>query len=121
MSALLQTFQLSTINHDIMLHPAWRGDVRGLHAEKILKKHQTPYLYILRAGEKTTENETDYYVSFLLPDLTTKHVPFIITVLSEGWYYDNTGSGGPYNNSTIDDVLYLIMHCNKEECKPLQK
>ena len=100
----------SSIVREIEEHPAWHGRVSGLEAEKMMRGRKIPYLYILRAGEY----ETDYYVTFLLPDLSIKHQPFIITDTAEGWYFENTGGGGPFTTASIDDVLHLIMHCGKQ-------
>lgn len=110
-----------SIHRDIQNHSAWYGNISGLKAEKMLRGRKTPYLYLLRAGENTIGNETDYYVSFILPDLTIKHQPFIITLTSEGWYYENYSAGGPYAQESIEDVLHLMMHCQQEDCEPLNK
>lgn len=120
MSALLRDFiESSTINQEIQLHPAWYGDISGLKAEKLLRGRNQPYLYLLRAGEHEGESETDYYVTFILPDNTVKHQPFVITLTSEGWYYENGSPGGPFTNASIDDVLHLMMHCSEHDCVPL--
>lgn len=113
MTALLE-FTASSIEQDIINHPTWLGRVSGLKAEKMLRGKKTPYLYVVREGEC----EGDYYVTFVLPDLSIKHQPFVITVAPEGWYYENVQGGGPYTEASIDDVLYLIMHCKKGECVP---
>lgn len=116
MSILLkeETHCLSSIEQEIANHPAWHGRMSGLSAEKLLRGRKTPYLYILRAGE----NEMDYYITFVLPDLSIKHQPFVITVTAEGWYYENSGNGGPFTTASIDDVLHLMMHCNKGANSP---
>ncbi len=116
MSTLLKEYtnNLSSIEQEIVNHPAWHGRMSGLSAEKLLRGRKTPYLYILRAGE----NEMDYYVTFVLPDLSIKHQPFVITVSPEGWYYENAGAGGPYTSASIDDVIHLIMHCGKGANSP---
>jgi hypothetical protein len=119
MSTLLQLFAEYSINQEIERHPAWLGPISGLKAEKLLRGRKKPYLYVLRAGEGERENETDYYVSFIIPDFSIKHQPFVITVTSEGWYFENAGIGGPYTHASIDDVLHLMMHCPKEACLPL--
>jgi len=113
MVTILQEFR-NSVELDIQLHPGWVGRVSGLKAEKLLRGKKTPYLYVIRAGECPS----DYYVTFVLPDLTIKHQPFVITHTAEGWHYENSGAGGPYTEATIDDVLHLIMHCDKEECAP---
>lgn len=111
MSTLLKehTNYLSSIEQEIANHPAWHGAISGLNAEKILRGRKTPYLYLLRAGE----NEMDYYITFLRPDLSIEHRPFVITVTPEGWHYENCSAGGPFVDASIDDVLHLIMHCSK--------
>lgn len=117
MTVLLET-SFSTINEEIQEHSAWKGWISGLAAEKMLRGNPVPFTFLLRGGEQVRENETDYYVTFVLPDLTIKHQPFVITLNPEGWYYENMFSGGPFLNESIDDVVYLIMHCNKDEAVP---
>src|SRR3569832_491300 len=108
MSAVLRKPAFHEINQVFLSHRAWNGRLSGLEADKMLRNQTTPYLYILREGENESKTETDYYVSFVLPDLSVKHQPFVITVAPEGWYYENAGSGGPYTYpASIDDVLYL--------------
>lgn len=119
MSACLAFLNTASILEDIVLHPSWHGEIRGLDAEKLLRGSQTPYLYLIRTGEKGTQNEINFYISFVLPDLSVRHQPVVITIAPEGWYYENGMPGGPYLDATIDDVLHLIMHCNKEQCIPL--
>ncbi len=106
-------FRTSLINQEISSHPAWRADIRGLHAE-ILLREKAPYTYLLRQGESSTENETDYYVSFVDKDSSIVHRPFIITITGEGWFYANGGQGGPFINKGIDHVLHLMMHCDRD-------
>jgi hypothetical protein len=115
-----KTLSLS-IHRDIQNHSAWYGNIPGLTADKMLRGRKTPYLYILRAGEEVSDAETNYYVSFILPDLSIRHQPFTITVTADGWYYENTGGGGPYVQESIEDVLHLMMHAQKEDCLPLKK
>jgi len=119
MSAILQNLCQASINAEIECHPAWMGRVSGLKAEKMLRGSQHPYLYLLRGGEWQRESETDYYVTFVLPDFSITHTPFVITVASEGWYCENGGNGGPYTDASIDDVMHLIMHCKKDACTPM--
>jgi hypothetical protein len=120
MSAILRKPVFDLVINEIETHSAWKGRMSGLKAEKMLRNQNTPYLYILRKGETESETETDYYVSFVLPDLSVKHQPFVITIAPEGWYYENQGVGGPFTDAvSIDDVLYLIMHCDKGTNKPL--
>lgn len=112
MSAVFNKFKLHAIKHEIKTHKAWMGRLSGLAGEKMLRGQTTPYLYILREGETENATETDYYVSFVLPDLSIRHKPFVITTTTEGWYYENHGGGGPFTDAvSIDDVLYLMMHC----------
>jgi hypothetical protein len=134
MSALLKSSKRSAVVHSIEEHPAWSGNipfdieqdiqlhaaylgrVSGLKAEKMVRKATKPYQYVLRAGE----TELDYYVTFSLPDGTVKHQPFVVTLASEGWSYENYCVGGPFKHASIDDVLHLIMHCHKSECSALE-
>lgn len=119
MSTQLELYVENSINQEIEYHSAWLGQISALKAEKYLRGHKKPYLYVLRAGEGERENETDYYVSFVLPDFSIKHQPFVITVTFEGWYFENGATGGPFTHESIDDVLHLMMHCPKEACVPL--
>ncbi len=122
MSAILKDKSLTlSIHQDIENHAAWHGEISGLAANKILRGRKTPYLYILRAGEPCGEDRVNYYVSFLLPDLRIHHEPFVITITSRGWCYEQGGAGGPYTDESIQDVLHEIMHCKKEDCVPLNK
>jgi hypothetical protein len=114
MTAILQENSVANVLENIQNHPAWYGLISGLQADKLLREKNTPYLFLLRKGEL----ENDYYVTFVLPDLSLKHQPFVLTETFEGWFYENSGPGGPYIEETIDDVLHLIMHCQKNECKP---
>lgn len=101
----------SSIIQGIEAHPAWHGRMSGLDAEKLLRGRKIPYLYILRDGEY----EMDYYVTFVLPDLSIRHQPFVITVAPEGWSFEQGGQGGPFASTvSIDDVLHLMMHCGKQ-------
>lgn len=120
MSAMLEKIFESHINDEIQSHPAWIGNISGLKAEKMLRGKNIPYLYVLRSGERKGAIETDYYVSFILPDNTIRHQPFVITLHPEGWYYENGNAGGPYNSwASINDVLHLMMHCEEGQNKPL--
>lgn len=103
------------IHEEIRGHKAWYGNVSGLVAEKMLRGRKTPYLYILRKGEHEADNKADYYVSFILPDLSIRHQPFIITVTPEGWEWENTGGGPCSAEASIEDVLHLMMHCDKSQ------
>jgi len=120
MTAILKDTCHSHINEEFIHHPAWIGRMSGLKAEKMLRGFRHPYLYLLRGGEYQRESETDYYVTYVSTDFSIKHTPFVITVGPEGWYYENAANGGPYSSQTsIDDVIHLIMHCEKEECTPM--
>lgn len=102
------------VERDIHSHIAWLGKISGLEAEKLLRGQKTPYLYVLREGE----HEGDYYVTFVLPNLTIHHQPFNISLTETGWYWLN-GGGGPLSvESRLDDILYLMMHCQEGECQP---
>ena len=105
----------SYIIQDIEAHPAWRGRLSGLEADKLMRGGKIPYRYILRAGEY----EGDYYVTYLLPDLSIKHQPFVINLTNDGWCFENTTPfAGPFTEAVIDDVIHLIMHCRKYACTP---
>ncbi|MBA3958011.1 MAG: hypothetical protein H0X51_06430 [Parachlamydiaceae bacterium] len=119
MTAILHEVINDTINQEIRQHDAWYGNITGLQAEKLLSDCDAPYTYVLRAGEFANEDTSDYYVSFVQPDFTIKHQPFIIMTSEEGWSFANGCGGGPYENASIDDVLYMIMHCKKDELQPL--
>ncbi len=117
MSALLQQQSIETVLPEIEQHPAWVGNVSALIIEKFLKEFSTPYLFVLRAGE----NKGDYYVTYIDPNgrhSKIVHRPFVITVTSEGWYYENCSAGGPFIDRTIDAVIHSIMHCEEWECVP---
>lgn len=105
----------NSVSQEIEIHPAWHGNISGLKAEKLLRGRKTPYLFILRSGE----HEGDYYVTFILPDLTIKHQPFVISTTNEGWYFQNGGNGGPFTTTCFEDVLHLIMHCRKSDPTPI--
>jgi hypothetical protein len=122
MSALSNKLQEFTIFEGIECHPAWHGLLTGISTEKMLRKIQVPFTYILRKGEHTNiENEEHYYVSFVLPDLTVKHQALIVTTSPEGWCYENGKPGGPFQNISLEPVLHLIMHCEEGQCTPLIK
>lgn len=104
------------VENDIRSNAAWLGYISGLKAEKMLRGHKAPYLYVLREGE----HEGDYYVTFVLPNQTIFHQPFTISATETGWYYEQ-GGGGPLTiESRLDDVLHLIMHCEKGQCHPFE-
>ncbi len=120
MSAIIQNIDTQQIHDEIKSHPAWRGALSGLKADQMLRA-KTPWAYILRKGHFEDEHEVEYYVTFAHFDGSVRHVPFVITTAIEGWYYTNTGGGGPFNYGvqSIDDVVHLIMHSLKEDTKPL--
>lgn len=95
-------------------HPAWHGMIAGLEAEDRLRGHK-PSVYLLRKGEIPNH----YYVSFVLPDGTFKHQPFMVRSTPDGWYCRNASGTGPFLNLTIHDVVHIIMHCQKEDVHPL--
>lgn len=109
-----KTTYKDAVTQEIESHSAWHGHMSGLVAEKLLRGKNTPYLYLLRSGE----HEGDYYVTYLLPDLTVKHQPFIITSTSEGWHCQNGGNWENLTTASFDDILHLIMHCTKFQPKP---
>lgn len=115
MSTVAKKFVEAAVHEEIRSHKAWYGNISGLVAEKMLRGRKTPYLFILRKGENETENKADYYVSFIMPDFSIKHQPFIITVTQNGWNWENTGGGTCSPEASIEDVLYLMMHCEKSQ------
>ncbi len=118
MSAVSNTVDES-IFQEMLFHPAWLGAVTGLTAEKMLRGKKT-FLYVLRQGEKSLAKGTEnFYVTFVGADQSIRHQPFTITLSPEGWYYENGGGGGPFVNTSMNDVLPMIMHCEKGQCKPL--
>lgn len=126
MSALSKKLHKFTIFEGITCNPAWHGNMTGIDAERTLRNlegnQKVPFLYILRKGEPSTkENEEHYYVSFLLPDLSVKHQALVVFMGNDGWCYENTKPGGPYQNLSLDPVLHLIMHCEEGECIPFVK
>ena len=119
MNNFYEQIRINSIELEIESHSAWLGHVPGLEAEKLLRGRKIPYLYVLRSGETATQNQKDYYVTFIDSDLSVKHQPFVVTTAVEGWYFENGAGGGPYKDASIMDVLHLIMHCSKDECTPL--
>lgn len=115
---------LSNVDHEIQNHPAWVGHITGLKAEKMLRGLKIPYLYVLRAGEQIEneegQNETYYYVTFVHADGNVRHQPFVITMIAQGWCWENASPGGPClpHESFNDVALHRIMHCNEGECTP---
>lgn len=106
------------IHDGITSHRAWRGNISGLKAEKMLRG-KTPYLYILRTGHFQNEQQVEYYATFVHADGSVRHQPVVITTTAEGWHYENHSVLGPINYMySIDDVMHFIMHCSREEAKP---
>lgn len=121
MSAIVKGLN-SSVLFEIESHEAWLGFVSGLEAEKMLRGKKTPFLYVLRSGEKTeTQNEKHYYVTYLDSNLVVRHQPLIITVASEGFYYENGGTGGPFIDVSINEILPLVMHAEDGKCIPLSQ
>lgn len=120
MSTVLKVSSFSNVFNEMNSHPAWRGMVRGLDAEKMLRGLKTPYTYILRKGEKSNvEGEENFYITFLDADLVVRHQSLVVTLMSEGWYFENGGGRGPFEDISIDDVIHEFMHCQKGEPIPL--
>ena len=109
-----------TVFQGIENHLAWQTVVCGLEAEKMLRGKKTPYLYILREGEKSNAgNVRNYYITFILPDMSIKHQPIIVTIDDDEWYCEQGGGYGPMPSVTgIDDILHLLMHAPKDAPKP---
>lgn len=122
MSAVIKNIDFQRIHEEIKSHPAWLGNMSGLKAEKMLRR-KAPYLYVLRTGHFENEHEVEYYATFVHSDGSVRHQPFVITTAIDGWSYENNALAGPFNygNSSIDDVLHLIMHCSKEEAQPFSR
>ena len=99
---------------DIHSHITWQGDISGLNAEKLLRGHSTPYLYLLREGE----GDRNYYVTFVRPDGTIAHQPFTIGITETGFYCENGAYCIITDETPFADLLYKIMHCNQGECTP---
>lgn len=114
MTTILQHEMSTDILEDIAHHPAWVGNVAGLAAEKRLRG-AAPYTYLLRAGEYAHH----YYVTYVMPDMTVRHQPFVITLRQGEWYCENGGTTGPHTKESISDVIHFVMHCKQEECTPL--
>lgn len=105
------------VEQDLHSNPAWLGYVSGLKAEKMLRGLKTSYLYVLREGE----HEGDYYVTYILPNHTIFHQPFTVTETETGWYYENGASGAITTESRLDEILHLLMHCQRGQCCPLKQ
>jgi hypothetical protein len=110
--------KFNAMAEEIQRHPSWLGRVSGLRAEKMLyeKADRVPYQYVLRQGE----GDMDYYVTFVRPDLSVHHQPFIVQSTTEGCYCLNHGTRGPFIHTSIEAIVPLIIHCEDvEQCKPL--
>ena len=109
--------EVFSIEDEITFHPSWMGHLSGLDADKLLRG-QKPFTYILREGE----SRSAYYVTFVQSDKTVRHTPFVLTQAQDGWYYENGGAGGPFNEQvTIDEVIPSIIHCEEGACTPLTR
>ena len=113
MSIMTDQMYVNEVEQQLHLHPAWQGSLAGLYAEDKLKG-QAPFTYLLRSGEI----DSHYYVSFVLPDGSIKHQPFLIKVTSGGWFCRNGYVVGPFLNMPFQEILHLIMHCEKSDCIP---
>ena len=118
MSTVLKIIEEFSDMQGISVHPAFRNNVTGLEAEKMLRGKTTPYLYLIREGEKEKGSLRNYYITFVASDFSVRHQPFTIEERREGWYYENAQPGGPYTDATIDDVVHLMIHCSKDSCVP---
>ena len=101
----------SYIVDEIENHPAWHRSISGLEAEKLLKAKKIPYLYLLRTGEC----RMNYYVSFVHPDGSIRHQPFLITMGSGVWSFTNGSPSPLFKEETFADVLNQMVYCKKEE------
>lgn len=111
---------LHPIHREIQTNPAWFGRISGLVADKMLRNKKIPFLYILREGECDEGGRTNYYISFLLRDLSIRHHPFVIATTAEGWYYDDADTGGPFKDTSFENVLHLMMGCQQGDCVPFK-
>lgn len=109
-----KNLEMSRVINEIESHVAWHGNISGIEAQEILRKEKKPYRYILRKGEF----EGDYYVSFVDTDFKVVHQPFKITITTEGWSCQNSGSFRSLTTASFDDILHLIMHCSKQDPTP---
>lgn len=120
---MLQLEEVSNLNiifDEIHGHTAWYGNITGLNAEKLLRPwRHIPFMYLLRKGEHSDEDLVNYYVTFVGADHSIRHQPFTVKVTAEGIYYENYVPYAPTTSTQIDDMLYLIMHCDKHACVPL--
>lgn len=119
MTALLKSESITSVFNEVLNHPAWMGDIAGLPAEKMLRGKKTPFLFILRKGETSVvDHEENYYVTYLDAELIVRHQPLILTETLEGYYFENGGSGGPFVDVTIDQIIPLVIHCEQGESIP---
>ncbi len=118
MSAILKQKEDLTIFDAMQLHPTWLGQIPGIDADMMLRG-KTPYTYILRDGEPSLhKNERHFYVTYVGIDSYIRHQPVVVELGKEGWHYRNWSPGGPFNFTSIDPVLHLIMHCEEGQCIP---
>lgn len=115
MATLVDRQSINDVASEIHSNPAWVGTVSGLQAEAIIKG-QNRFVYLLRAGEI----DSNFYITFIDSDYTIRHQPFKIITTSSGWFCINGQAGGPFLNVPFVEVVHLIMHCQKNECTPLQ-
>jgi len=119
MTAILKTAIDTTVFQEIVEHSAWIGEISGLSAEKMLRGKQVPFLYLLRAGEKSKKaNEENYYVTFVASDLSVRHQPIVVAERAGDRFFEN---GGCFIAKSIDDVMHLMLHCEKGQCVPFQQ
>lgn len=118
MSTVLKVFETASDMQGISAHPAFKSNVSGLEAEKMLRGKKASYLYILREGEEGKGEERNYYVTFLDSEFVVRHQPFVVTEEGDEWSYENGHGAGPFKEEQIGDVVHLIMHCGKNSCSP---
>ncbi len=106
---------INDVESEILSHSAWVGAISGLEAEALLKG-QSRFTYVLRAGE----TYLNYYVSFIGSDNSLRHQPFKIIITQNGWFCMNGNGTGPFLNTPFLEILHLVMHCGKGECKALK-
>jgi hypothetical protein len=118
MSAILKQKEEFTIFDSMACHQAWYGQIPGINADLMLRG-KAPYTYMLREGEPSShKNERHFYVTYVGPDSAIRHQPLVIEMRKGAWNFTNGRPGGPFNFSSIDPVLHLIMHCQEGECIP---
>ncbi len=114
MSIMTKTIDVEyPIQEEIESHPSWQGNITGLNAEDLLN-NKPPFTFLIRKGE----HPMNYYVSFVQRDGAFKHQPLLIMLTPHGWSYRNALKSIPSALPFVN-FIHLIMHCNKDECKPL--